>query len=54
MVSWKQNRLLLILYTLGFDASNMENEEAVAADMARRRTQFEGMLVNMKNIAEAR
>ena len=43
-----------MLYTLVFDASNMENEEAVAADMARRRTQFEGMLVNMKNIAEAR
>jgi hypothetical protein len=43
-----------ILYTLVFDASNMENQEAVETDMARRRTLFEGMLVNMKNMAEAR
>ena len=43
-----------MLYTLVFDASNMENQEAVEADMARRRTLFEGMLVNMKNMAEAR
>ena len=43
-----------MLYTLVFDASNMENQEAVETDMARRRTLFEGMLVNMKNMAEAR
>lgn len=43
-----------MLYTLVYDASNMENQEAVEADMARRRTLFEGMLVNMKNMAEAR
>jgi hypothetical protein len=43
-----------MLYTLVFDASNMENQEAVEADIARRRTLFEGMLGNMKDIAEAR
>ena len=41
-----------IYYTLVYDVSNLESQEAKDADMARRRTQFEGLLVNMKNIAE--
>jgi hypothetical protein len=42
-----------MIYTLVYDVSSLENQEAKDADMARRRGQFEGMLVNMKNIAEA-
>ena len=42
-----------IIYTLVYDVSNLENQEAKDADMARRRGMFEGMLVNMKDIAEA-
>ena len=42
-----------MIYTLVYDVSNLENQEAKDADMARRRGMFEGMLVNMKDIAEA-
>lgn len=42
-----------MIYTLVYDVSNLENQEAKDADMARRRGMFEGMLVNMKNIAES-
>ena len=42
-----------IIYTLVYDVSNLENQEAKDADMARRRGMFEGMLVNMRDIAEA-
>jgi hypothetical protein len=42
-----------MIYTLVYDVSNLENQEAKDADVARRRGMFEGMLVNMKNIAES-
>tara|TARA_B110000305_G_C19444087_1_gene643720 strand:- start:370 stop:870 length:501 start_codon:yes stop_codon:yes gene_type:complete len=42
-----------MIYTLVYDVSNLENQQAKDADMARRRGMFEGMLVNMKDIAEA-
>jgi uncharacterized protein YndB with AHSA1/START domain len=42
-----------MIYTLVYDVSNLENQEAKDADMARRRGMFEGMLVNMKDIAES-
>jgi hypothetical protein len=42
-----------ILYTLTYDVSNLADQAAKDADMARRRTQFEGLLVNMKQLAEA-
>ena len=42
-----------MVYTLVYDVSNLENQEAKDADMARRRGAFEGMLQNMKEIAEA-
>jgi len=41
-----------MLYTLVYDVSNLENQAAKDADMARRRTMFENLLVNIKNIAE--
>jgi hypothetical protein len=41
-----------MLYTLVYDVSNMENQAAKDADVARRRGMFEGMLKNMKDIAE--
>lgn len=41
-----------MLYTLVYDVSNLENQEAKNADMARRRTMFENLLVNIKKIAE--
>lgn len=41
-----------LLYTLVYDASNLENQEAVEADMARRRGMFEGALATMKELAE--
>jgi len=41
-----------ILYTLTYDVSNLADQAAKDADMARRRTQFEGLLANMKRIAE--
>ena len=42
-----------MIYTLVYDVSNLEDQAAKDADVARRRGMFEGMLVNMKNIAEA-
>lgn len=42
-----------MLYTLVYDVSNLENQAAKDADIARRRGMFEGMLANMKEIAEA-
>jgi hypothetical protein len=42
-----------ILYTLTYDVSNLADQAAKDADMARRRTQFEGLLANMKRLAEA-
>lgn len=41
-----------ILYTLMLDVSNMADQAAKDADVQRRRTQFEGLLANMKRIAE--
>jgi len=41
-----------MLYTLVYDVSNLENQAAKDADMARRRTMFENLLVSIKNIAE--
>lgn len=42
-----------MLYTLVYDVSNLDGQAAKEADMARRRTMFENMLKNMKEIAEA-
>jgi len=42
-----------MLYTLVYDVSNLENQAAKDADVARRRGMFEGMLANMKEIAES-
>jgi len=47
------NRTSKLLYTLVYDVSNLEDQAAKDADMARRRTQFEGGLANMKALAEA-
>ena len=41
-------------YTLMLDVSNMADQAAKDADLARRRTQFEGALQNMKKLAESR
>jgi hypothetical protein len=41
-----------MLYTLVYDVSNLADQAAKDADMARRRTMFEGMLANMKRLAE--
>lgn len=41
-----------LLYTLMLDVSNLENQEAKDADVAGRRTMFEGALVAMKELAE--
>lgn len=41
-----------MLYTLVYDVSNLEDQAAKDADVARRRGMFENMLDNMKNIAE--
>ena len=43
-----------MLYTLTYDVSNLDSQEARDTDMARRRGMFEGMLKNMKEIAESR
>ena len=43
-----------ILYTLMLDESDKADQAAKDADAARRRTQFEGMLKNMKEMAEAK
>jgi hypothetical protein len=42
-----------LLYTLVYDVSNLADQAAKDADMARRRTQFEGALATMKQLAEA-
>lgn len=42
-----------LLYTLVYDASNLPDQAAKDADMARRRTMFEGALKSMKMLAEA-
>ncbi|MDR0781568.1 MAG: hypothetical protein LBF16_12885 [Pseudomonadales bacterium] len=41
-----------MLYTLLLDVSNQPDQAAKDADVQRRRTQFEGLLRNMKEIAE--
>jgi hypothetical protein len=43
-----------MLYTLVLDESDKADEAAKSADVARRRTAFEGALKNMKAIAEAK
>jgi Polyketide cyclase / dehydrase and lipid transport len=42
-----------LLYTLVYDVSDKPDQAAKDADMARRRTMFEGALKNMKELAEA-
>ena len=42
-----------ILYTLVYDVSNLADQAAKDADIARRRNMFEGALQSMKEIAEA-
>ena len=41
-----------LVYTLVYDVSNLADQSAKDADVARRRSMFEGALVNMKAIAE--
>lgn len=43
-----------LLYTLVYDISDKADQAAKDADIARRRTMFEGALENMKKLAEAR
>lgn len=42
-----------LVYTLVYDVSNLADKAAKDADMARRRSMFEGALANMKMLAEA-
>jgi hypothetical protein len=42
-----------LIYTLMYDVSNLADQAAKDADVARRRTQFEAALKNMKALAEA-
>jgi hypothetical protein len=42
-----------MLYTLVLDVSNLADQAAKDADIARRRGSFETSLTNMKNLAEA-
>jgi hypothetical protein len=42
-----------ILYTLVYDVSNLADQAAKDADVARRRGMFEGALATMKELAEA-
>jgi hypothetical protein len=42
-----------LLYTLMYDISDKADQAARQADMAQRRTRFEGALKNMKMLAEA-
>ena len=42
-----------ILYTLVYDISNLADQAAKDADIARRRGMFEGALATMKQLAEA-
>lgn len=41
-----------MIYTLVYDVSNLEDQAAKDADIARRRGMFEGALANMKALAE--
>ncbi|MDP6415021.1 MAG: hypothetical protein QGG54_08360 [Gammaproteobacteria bacterium] len=41
-----------MLYTLVLDVSNLADQAAKDADVARRRATFEGALANMKEFAE--
>ncbi|MGD2168258.1 MAG: SRPBCC family protein, partial [Gammaproteobacteria bacterium] len=41
-----------MLYTLVYDVSNLEDQAAKTADIARRRAMFEGALANIKALAE--
>jgi uncharacterized protein YndB with AHSA1/START domain len=41
-----------MIYTLVYDVSNLEDQAAVDADIARRRGMFEGALANIKALAE--
>lgn len=41
-----------MIYTLTYDVSNLPDQAAKDADMEGRRTMFEGLLVNMKTLAE--
>jgi hypothetical protein len=41
-----------LLYTLMYDASQLPDQAAKDADIARRRAMFEGALRSMKEIAE--
>jgi len=43
-----------MIYTLVYDVSNLEDQAAKDADVARRRATFENALQTMKNIAESR
>jgi hypothetical protein len=43
-----------LLYTLVYDVSDKPDQAAKDADIAQRRTRFQGALENMKAIAEAR
>jgi hypothetical protein len=43
-----------LLYTLVYDISDKPDQAAKDADMAQRRTRFEGALKNMKELAEAK
>jgi hypothetical protein len=42
-----------MLYTLMLDVSDKADQAAKDADVTRRRTQFEGLLKVMKDMAEA-
>lgn len=42
-----------LLYTLVYDVSNLADQAAKDADIARRRGMFEGALATMKELAEA-
>jgi hypothetical protein len=41
-----------LVYTLVYDVSNLPDQSAKDADVARRRSMFEGALANMKALAE--
>jgi Polyketide cyclase / dehydrase and lipid transport len=43
-----------LVYTLVYDVSNLADQTAKDADVARRRAMFEGALENMKELAEAK
>ena len=46
------DRTSKVLYTLVYDVSDKADQAAKDADIARRRTMFEGALANIKKIAE--